>query len=447
MKKMICIALVLLLVCPAGAWAEETFFFAIDAQHIYPGMDMSYAQGYVPAIENHTVHVVLPLVLEGDGSCDNITASIDLGEGAEAPFVYKNYVNTFSLQRYDWEGGGRSKCYLIRFDLALKEDRINGSYPILVNVEGMTKGGVKAAQQFSLYIAIRDGSAPDEESVSQPKLIIASCECDPQPLQAGKTGTMTIAIKNTSASQPVHNIMLSFQDTDGGILPAGTGSVYIPEIGKGEAHTCGISVRVMERAAVGPHTVNVTMAYEDDYTVPVMAEDTIVLDIAQPLRLEYEQPSLPGKVTAGDNVAFSMDLMNMGKCTVYNTLVTFEIPGLNNGGSILVGNIEPGKSAPAKTNLQVRAMDGRYGETKGRIVLTYENEAGEVFSQEMDVHTVIEEKIDIMTAVEKEDDTRNLTVPWWALVISAIVLLGIIGMITAKTVKARKEREADELRL
>lgn len=437
----------LLLLFPIGVWADDAFSFIIDAQHVYPGMDMNYAQGYVPAVENNTARVVLPLILKGNGSCDNIMVRIDLGESCEAPFICKNYINTFAPQRYEFSGG-RVTCFLVRFDIELKADRVNGSYPILANVEGLSKGGEKIERQFPLYIIIRDGtdSADTGESASQPRLMMESYAYGPRPLQAGGDGTLTATVKNMSRTQSVQNIKLTIQDDGAGILPAETGSVYVPEIGKGESISCDFALRVTEKAAVGPHAVAVTMEYEDESASVLTAADTVVLDIEQPLRLEYEQPSLPGKVTEGDNLSFSMELMNLGKSTVYNVLVKFEIPGMNNGGSILVGNIEPGKSAPAKTNLLVNAMDERYGETAGEIILSYENEAGEVFTREMDVHTVIEEKIDVGPAAEEENHPKK-AVPWWGIVIAAIILLGVIGIISAKTIKAQKKRKADELRL
>lgn len=448
MKKITCMALLLILSLPAGAWAEETASFVIDAQHVYPGMDTSYAQGYVPSVREDLVEVVLPLVLKGNASCDTVTAVVDLGEAAETPFAPGNYANTFSWQRYEMDGG-RVSCYLVRFSLTLKPDRVNGSYPILVNVEGVTGGGVMITRQFPLYVVIRDGKEPvdPDEPVSQPKLMVESFTYEPHPLRAGEEGSLSFMVRNMSATRSAKNIMLSFQDESGEVLPASTGSAYIPSIATGESRTCQLAVRATDTAAAGPHTVTVTMEYEDDSAVAFTAADTAVVDIEQPLRLEYEQPALPAKVTEGDNLAFSMNLMNMGKSTVYNALITFSISGLNDGGSVLAGNIEPGKSVLAKANLLVSDMDGRYGESHGKVILTYEDGAGELFTREMEVRTVIEEKIGAAPIADTKEAPKAPSAPWWAVAAVAAVLLGIAGAVTVQMIRAKRQREADELRL
>jgi hypothetical protein len=111
MKKLIPVLIVLaLLLLPSAALAEAgdaaaTTAFTIDTQHIYPGMDKSYAQGYLPTVEDGTAAVVLPLTVSGSGLCDTVTASLDLGDPSAAPFVFKNYMNDFAWGTYATPGG------------------------------------------------------------------------------------------------------------------------------------------------------------------------------------------------------------------------------------------------------------------------------------------------------------------------------------------------------
>ena len=50
------------------------------------------------------------------------------------------------------------------------------------------------------------------------------------------------------------------------------------------------------------------------------AADRIILPVRQPVRLAYEEPSLPARVTEGDTVPLTVMLMNLGKSAVYNVL-------------------------------------------------------------------------------------------------------------------------------
>ncbi|MDD5016978.1 MAG: hypothetical protein PHO15_02620 [Eubacteriales bacterium] len=465
MKKLISFLLMVILLLPSSiAFAEgedtaepsqevsEAAEFAIDTQYVYPGMDKSYAQGYMPSVSDGTATVVLPLVVSGGAACDAVTASLELGDPSTAPFVFKNYVNDFPFGAYTVAGGDAS-CCLVSFCLELQTDRLNGSYPVVVHAEGTTQDGAALSGDFTLYVVIEDGKSAEAEAtqeaaaVPQPKLIVEEYECSAE-LEAGAEAVLTVTVKNTSASQTVKNIKLSFQDGSWEILPAATGSVYIEKIKKGESAICGFDIRVAEDANARAHVLTVTMEYENSDATAFSSSDTIVLDVTQPIRLEYEQPTLPTKVTEGDNVSFSMNIMNLGKGIVYNVLLTFEIPGLNNGGSVLVGNLQLGESKEAATNLLVSSMNGEYGDTSGAVLLSYENEAGEQFERKIVVQTHIEKKIVAASAdTQESEDKDEGTLPWWALGVGGIVIIGVAGLLTVKMVKSKRQRYIDERNL
>ncbi len=454
MKKLICLLIALTLLFPASALAEEgAAALVIDAQHAYPGMDKSCAEGYMPSVKDGMAAVVLPLTVSGGAVCDAVTASLDLGDPSSAPFVFKNYVSEFAWDTYT-VSGGEASCCLVSFSLALRADRVNGSYPVKVHAEGSTRDGIALSGDFMLYVVITDGrsaqtQAPQEPTtMAQPKLIVESYTCSAEPLEAGEEAVLIVKVKNTSVSQTVKNIKLSFEDESAEILPAATGSVYVERIKKGESAPCTFDIRVAESASARPHVLTVTMEYENGKAAAFTSSDTIVLDVTQRIRLEYEQPSLPAKVTEGDNVAFSMNIMNLGKSTVYNVLLTFTIPGLNNGGSVLVGNLPPGESKEAATNLRVSSMDGVYGDTSGTIQLSYENEAGEPFEREISVETVIEKKIIAAAAsAQPTEDKGEGSLPWWGWTAAGVVILALAGLIVVKLTKGRRQREIDERRL
>ena len=459
MKKLISVLIVLVLLCPASAaLAEEVdtggaAALAIDTQHVYPGMDKSYAQGYVPSVKDGVATVVLPLVVSGGGVCDIVTATLDLGDPSTAPFVFKNYVSEFGWDTYAVEGGDAS-CCLITFSLALREDRLNGSYPVLVHVQGKAQEGAALSGDFTLYVVIADGRSTETDAtqepaaVPQPKLIVEAFECSAKPLEAGAEAVLTVTVLNTSTSQTVKNIKLSFQDESGEILPAATGSVYIERIKKGQSTTFGFDIRVAEDASARTHVLTVTMEYENSQATAFVSSDTIALDVTQHIRLEYEQPTLPTKVTEGDNVSFSMNIMNLGKSTIYNVLLTFGIPGLNNGGSVLVGNLQSGEAKEAATNLFVSSINGEYGDTLGAILLSYENETGELFEREITVGTSIEKKIaPALTQTQQSEEAGEDLLPWWAWNIGGVVAIGLAGLLILRMIKGRRLRENDERNL
>ena len=67
----------------------------LDDQNVYPGMEKAYQDGYVPAVEENTAAVILPLVAREGSTIQSVTAVPDLGDGSQSPFVFRNYQKTF----------------------------------------------------------------------------------------------------------------------------------------------------------------------------------------------------------------------------------------------------------------------------------------------------------------------------------------------------------------
>jgi hypothetical protein len=121
-----------------------------------------------------------------------------------------------------------------------------------------------------------------------------------------------------------------------------------------------------------------------------------------------------------------MTLMNMGKSTINNALLTFDIPGLSNGGSVLAGNITPGESKAASTNFRVDS--GTLGEVSGTLSITYDDAYGEAHKIELPLKTVIEKKVvPVFGMQEEKEKPYPLWIPYTAC--AALVLLLILQRI------------------
>lgn len=314
MKKILCVLIVLVLLFPYNNLAlaeeepaqsseptqdneeqteqpqqeqQEAPVFSIDTQHVFEGMEKSFGDGYVPVVENNNVKVILPLKLSGDPVCEVITASLNLGDPSSSPFVYKNYIKDFNRKILLIDGQSVTR-YLVCFELDLSKERLNGNYPVTVDVKGTTDNGTIVTAQYTLYILIDDGKNPNTpqpeapKPVSQPKLLIEAYQSSPSVVEAGTNCEIEVIIKNTSTSHSARNIKVSFQDGSGEILPNETSSVYISKISKGEAESCCFALRVTEKAAANAHIINVLMEYEYGSAVPATATDIIILNVTQP---------------------------------------------------------------------------------------------------------------------------------------------------------------------
>lgn len=141
---------------------------SIDNQNIYEGMDKPYSQGYSPAIRNGTATIILPVLADGHLNGNTITATPNLGESSNSPFVYGSYQKDVTLSNNPVNNGAKkTSSYYIRFDLTLAEKRYNGIYPVAITVQGKTREGSIVTETFTAYVTITDGIDPNATPVTQ----------------------------------------------------------------------------------------------------------------------------------------------------------------------------------------------------------------------------------------------------------------------------------------
>ncbi|HZK25343.1 MAG TPA: hypothetical protein VFC74_08145 [Oscillospiraceae bacterium] len=422
---------------------------SIDSVHKYEGMGKSYAEGYLPAVSENKAMVVLPLL--APEVRDNLTVTVNLGTPADTPFVFKNYQKQFTSQSYVFEEQ-EVDCFLIQFALPLSAERLNGTYPLILTVKGNTADGEAFAEDFTLYLTITDGInplAPTPEPApapsSQPKLMVESFALSQDYLAAGEQAKLKVTLRNTSSSQSVKNIKLSFTENSGEILPVATGAKYCKQISKGSTYTWNFEVSATTTAQSKPHPATITMEYEDNRGNAVSGADQIIIQVRQPVRLEYEEPTLPTRVTQGDTPSFSMTLMNLGKSTIFNALLKFELPGLSSGGSVLVGTIPPGETAVGRANF--RLDTDALGDVSGKLCLSYEDEYGEHYESEIPLATTIEKRLELAAPADKKE-TASSSFPWTIAIVSGcIVLIALLSIFGSRWLQQKRARAEDEMRL
>ena len=149
----------------------------IDNQNVYEGMESAYNKGYQPVCENGKVTLVLPLMCSGKMKQDKITASVDLGDTKDSPFVFRNYEKDFLCKPEYINGTEETKeIYLVSFTFDLSGSRINGIYPVIINVSGEDENGNEIQKAFKNYMTITDGIDKKEKSQNDDKTVEGSQE-------------------------------------------------------------------------------------------------------------------------------------------------------------------------------------------------------------------------------------------------------------------------------
>ena len=207
-----------------GAPGEKVL--VIDNNNLYAGMDKTYSNGYLPAVANGTATIILPLVPSKELQGNKIDTTVDLGDPATSPFVFRSYDKTVSLAQHNVNNNSNTvSAYVVELSLPMTDGRVNGRYAVTVNVSGQVKGGSQFTQAFTVYVTVTDGQSdtpagsgqdvppgggdadlPAEDGqdagggdaggggggsgesapAPQPKVIISSYSVNPSPVLAGQ---------------------------------------------------------------------------------------------------------------------------------------------------------------------------------------------------------------------------------------------------------------------
>ena len=286
-------------------------------------------------------------------------------------------------------------------------------------------------------------SAQSSSAVAgQPKLMVYSYSTDPEYLHAGETGMVSVSLYNTSKTKQIRNLKMTFSVEDNEVLPVEMGTKYLNRIKADGWYLWEFEISAIDTAKSGVHPATITMEYEDTDGNAYTATDSLFIRVRQSVSLSYDEPALDTRLTQGDTPSFSMNLMNTGKSTIYNAMLTFDIPGISNGGSVLVGTIESGESKAGTTNLRVDSDTS--GEVKGTITLTYEDDYGKTYTKEFPVSTTVEKKVEIQAPVEEEQQPTLSTTQIAMIVAAVIVVLIIIIFFIIRAVKKKRQRDYDD---
>lgn len=335
----------------------------------------------------------------------------------------------------------RKQSYTWTFDIEVSEKASTGKHAVTVTTEYESASGQAGSASDSITLDIIN-IAPVTK-VLQPRLMVTGYTVDNGSIAPNESTALRIKIKNTSSAVSVSNIKFSFTEEKGEIKPDGIGTAYVKSIGAGESYEWVLQVSASHTAATGEHTATVTIEYEDGKQTQYSVSDTVRLAVRQSVKLDYSGAQLPAKVIQGETPTVGINLMNMGKSTLYNCLISFDIPSLECGGSVLVGTINSGESKQGSANLRVASS--AVGSVSGTITITYEDEFGESYEEAVPVSTVIEEKVEAASVQPKEEEKKNTL--WWLFALIGVIVGGAAGFGIPFAIRSSKQRKEDEKRL
>lgn len=423
---------------PDGSLIPTTL--EIDTENVYEGMDKAYEDGYVPKVQGGFVYLVLPLLSNGDIYENEIKVSLNLGSSSSSPFEIANYVKNFSLEKIKPKDSEEEiELFLVEFDIKLSSARVNGVYPVVVNVSGYDDSGSTISCIYTLYVTITDGKSNEpqktyvETPTAEPVVFISNSVMDPQKAMAGEEFTLTLTLKNSVATKSVKNMMVKVDTGNLHInLLEDTNTFQIDKIAADGETKLTLHFDTDPSIQAGKYTLQFSFKYDSSKTLNLSSSSTAIIEILQPTNMELVLPRFPESVTVGETIPLSLQVMNMGRDRVRNVRCVISGSGFAPANTGYIGTMEAGSTARTEVELYIMALntsgdnkDGnQYGNTVGTITLIYEDESGQEFSQEVQFETAVKRPtVQITPADTTEEKVKENTSQWW---VSVVILGGVI---------------------
>lgn len=444
---------------PPEEGANNSAMLSLDNRNCYEGMTGAYSDGYVPVSKDGYMNVVLPLLCDGALRNNELRVSADLGDALGMPFVCKNYEKTVSCAEHKVnQGKGSVSGYLISFRLELSKDRVNGNYPVMLHVSGTDEGGVPVTADYTVYVIVRDGidpnakapepaaPAPKEEPVIYtPKVLVKSYTSTKKDaggddfIAAGDMWTLKIVLWNTSEKELLKNASASITSPpEGFTLLSPSNAVYLGDFKAGETKEISFEYQAGVSVLPGQYDFGITCEYAYGKGAVSTDSGTAKAVIGEHLNVQFDNLQIPQEVTVSDTVTASLQAMNLGKTAVYNVRAVIEGDGLNPGGTLFIGTIDPGTAASSSIQVTISGLTESsvlYGDTKGHITYYYEDANGKEYSEEREFGVTVKSPFSDQS-VKPEDSPGQ----WWIImgIVGGVILLLLIVFVV-RYVKRRKE--------
>lgn len=324
---------------------------------------------------------------------------------------------------------------------------------------GQTAGGggygsAAEPEAGSVYNSEPTVAGGGSASTSVPRVIVTGFSTEPGEVRAGSNFKLVVHLKNTSSRTGVSNMLFDFQAPSSGseaaaeapaFLPAsGSSSIYLDSIPSGGSKDISIELNARADLVQKPYSISMSMKYEDSGAAQYEAQSSLAIPIRQEARFEFSKMQIaPDTVSAGEEANISCSLYNLGRVKMYNVKARFEGKMIDTQEQF-IGNLDAG--ATGTIDAIVTAKKATKGSEECKLVLTYEDDAGNVSTAEQKFKmTVLEETAVEETGMMPEAVPEESGNP----VGLAAAVLAVIAAAAAGTVifikhRKKKIREAEE---
>lgn len=308
---------------------ESTDPLKIDTYWKYPGMDKSYAGGYMPVQTDGSVQFIMPLLGKTLGSTIRVVPEFP----SDGPFAPTNLQFDVYEKSYDVTQGqnntGKMNAYLVKFDAPLKSTFYNGIYTVVLHVTYKTPAGDPTEQTFTMQVQITGGKTPSSggggggpTAVRKPVILIDSCMITPTEVSGGERASVSVSMSNVG-NYDAKNIRVSLiPESDTITLSGDLNAKFFDALPiKGELDA-DFDLAIAPGATEGAAIVTVQITYEDKYGGAYTEEGKYTIHITQP-KIEIVDCEYSDVVNGGDGFTVTLTVKNSGTRDAKNVVVQY----------------------------------------------------------------------------------------------------------------------------
>ena len=361
----------------------------------YPNSTMGVGQEFSMSVtlknisEYGAKNVKLSAMPTGDGAIVPKSTSISqigqLAAGEEKQITFRFAATTSS----------KSQNYVIGFSVDYETGKEDDTGKNEVNTFIQYQG-------VNISNPEEDKKEDDEKKTSTPKIIVSSYKSDPIIVKAGQEFDLDMTFLNTSSEKAVKNIkvILSVEEeiTSG---PERKGSVFTPV---DSSNTFYID-RIDPKAEVDEHIrlytlpdaspknyiIKVRFEYEDADNNTYEAEESVGINVKQITRLDTSEINIDQWGAMYQPIYVNFEFYNTGKVTLSNLMIKVEGNFEANQSSVYYGSFSPSSTDYYDNQI----MPTEAGLQEGAIVITYEDDTGEVIEERKEFSVEVSEPMDM----------------------------------------------------
>lgn len=290
--------------------------------------------------------------------------------------------------------------------------------------------------------------ATPEPTYKTPGIIIKQSSFGDAPqVQAGSEFTLTLTVFTTTGTENLSDVLVTLSLPKDVSLATGNLNTYIGEMGPEATRTVTYQILPSATFVDGVANIGIEMSGKGQNSgAGASGTTSISVPVVQPERFEITNIEAPETMMLGEEGYVSLTFVNKGKTPISNLQAEIKGDNLANPGqSQFLGNIAAG----TENSVDFNVMASQAGTINATIVLSYEDDAGNVKTLEKTFSCTVEEMPmmddpgmmdpDMMDPAMGDDEPKG-GLPWWGWVLILLVVGGGAAavVIVLKKQKAKK---------